>query len=336
MSKAKILGTGLYAPGKPIDNAELQQLAGIQFEADKIEAKIGIKARCNAKLRGLDETTADFGERAVRAAIEDAGIDAAEIGLFIAAGDTPEFVSPSTAVLIQGRIQGGPAGAMVFDMNSSCASFAMAFDVAARILATNPAIKYAAIVGIYNMPAFLRPDDTFGYTIFADGAGAFILGRTEDDDVSGYITGHQFADGTQWDYIGVYTGGSRNQPTHELIDNKKYGLENLKPLPGSRNVKLWPPIVEQLAAKAGMTAKDIDHPIFTQINLSVIEQVMEILGKPMSETTTIMDRYGYTGSGCLPMAFHIAVKEGRVKRGDKVCFVGSGSGLTVGTNLFTY
>lgn len=336
MSKAKILGTGMYAPGKPIDNAELMALAGIKFEADKIEAKIGIKARCNAKLRGLDETTADFGERAVRAAIEDAGIDPMEIGLFIAAGDTPEFISPSTAVLIQGRIQGGQTDCGTFDVNSSCASFALAFDAAARMLAGNPNIKYAAVVGIYNMPAFLRSDDTFGYTIFADGAGAFILGRVEDNDASGYIACHQITDGTQWDYIGVYTGGSRNQPTHELLDANKYGLESLKPLPGSRNVKLWPPIVEKLAEKGGMTVKDIDHAIFTQINLSVIQQVMEVLGKPMSQTTTVMDRYGYTGSGCLPMAFHIAVKEGRVKRGDKVAFVGSGSGLSVGSNLFVY
>lgn len=141
------------------------------------------------------------------------------------------------------------------------------------------------------------------------------------------------SDGTQWNYVGVYAGGTRKPVTKELLDAGTYGLELLNKLPGDRNVKLWPPLVLRLLEKAGWPQAKVDHYIFTQINLSVITQVMGILGEPMSKTTTIMERYGYTGSGCVPMALHTAIKEGRVKKGDAVVLVASGAGLAVGANL---
>ena len=95
-------------------------------------------------------------------------------------------------------------------------------------------------------------------------------------------------------------------------------------------------MVTKLLEKYHMTVKDVDHFIFTQINLSVITEVMDILEVPMTKTTTVMDKYGYTGSGCVPMAFHHAVTEGRIKRGDRVLFMASGAGLAVGSNLFVF
>lgn len=95
-------------------------------------------------------------------------------------------------------------------------------------------------------------------------------------------------------------------------------------------------VVEKLLNIHSVKLEEVDHFVFTQINHSVIVKVMEVLGQPMTKTTCVMDRYGYTGSGCLPMAFHHAVSEGRVKRGNKVVFVASGAGLAVGSNLFIY
>src|SRR5512133_3390906 len=106
MAYARIVGTGIYAPGPAIDNAELKTLTGIEFDAAKHEAKLGIAARHIARLSGLDETTADFAEKAARAALEDAGVDPMAVGLFIVATDTPEYISPATGILLQGRLQG--------------------------------------------------------------------------------------------------------------------------------------------------------------------------------------------------------------------------------------
>lgn len=107
-------------------------------------------------------------------------------------------------------------------------------------------------------------------------------------------------------------------------------------MPGDRNERLWPMVVNRLLEKYNFKIGDIDHFIFTQINLSVIRKVMDILEVPMSKTTTVMDKFGYTGSGCVPMAFHYAVTEGKIKRGDRVLFMASGAGLAVGSNLFIY
>lgn len=324
---------GLYVPGEPIDNEELKQLTGVEFDTEKIEQNIGIRQRHIARLRGSEETTADFATKAAQAAIADAGIDPREVGYFIVGTDTPEYISPSTAILVQGRIQGGPRYTGSFDVDCSCAGFVTAYDVGTRLLAGDPEARFAVVVGVYDMPAYVRDGDAFGYSIFADGAAAVVLEKRETAD---YLGSQFITDGTQWDYVGVYAGGTRIPITHERLEAGEYGLQLLQRLPGDRNVKLWPPLVEHLLTQTGVEQAEVDHIIFTQINRSVIEEVMGILGMPMSKTTTIMDKYGYTGSACVPMAFHDAVKAGRVRRGDTVMFVASGAGLAVGSNLFVY
>lgn len=335
MLPVKIIGTGVYVPGSPISNAELKLRTGLDFDAEKLENKIGIYSRHIARYSGLGETTADFATGAARAAITDAGIHPDEVGLFIVGTDTPEYISPSTSILVQGRIQGKETWASTFDVSASCASFTIGLDNAARIMATDPSIRYAVVTGVYNMPAYLRKDDAFGHSIFADGAGAVVLSRS-DDESAGYIGSQLLTDGTQYDFIGVYAGGTRMPVTAEVLAAGQQGLLSLKPLPGDRNLKLWPSVVKQLLKKYSMTLDQIDHFIFTQINRSVIINVMAELGLPMEKTTLVMDRYGYTGSGCVPMAFHHAVTEKRIRRGDTVLFMASGAGLAVGSNLFVY
>jgi len=328
-----ILSTGIYAPGAPIDNTELMRLTGISFDAQRLETKIGIHQRHIARLRGASESTADFAEKAARQALSAAGVDARDVGLFVVATDTPEYISPATAIILQGRLQAAETDAGAFDVGASCASFVTALDTVSRVMMTDASIRYALVVGVYNMPAYLRPGDEFGWTIFADGAGAVVLGRDPEASERGYVEGVLKADGTQWDYVGVYAGGTRKPVTTELLETGKWGLELLQRLPGDRNVKLWPPIVHRLLAKAGWSLDKVDHFFFTQINKSVIKQVMDSLGLPFEKTTCVMDRYGYTGSACIPMALHTALAEGTVKKGDMVVLVASGAGLAVGANL---
>ena len=346
---ARIMGTGIYAPGQAIDNAELARLTGITFDAQRLESKLGIRARHIARLRGIPETTADFAEKAARAALADARVEARDVGLFVVATDTPEYISPATAIILQGRLQGGETDSGAFDVCASCASFVTALDTVARTMMTDRSLRHALVVGVYNMPAYVRPGDEFGWTIFADGAGAVLLGQVEDGASAGYVDGKSAgyvdgksagyvdgvlkADGTQWNYVGVYAGGTRKPVTHELLEAGTWGLELLQRLPGDRNVKLWPPLVHRLLGKAGWRLDQVDHLLFTQINRSVINQVMDVLGLPMEKTTCIMDRYGYTGSACVPMALHTAIREGRVKKGDAMVLVASGAGLAVGANL---
>jgi 3-oxoacyl-[acyl-carrier-protein] synthase-3 len=335
MLPVKILGTGSYAPGTVISNSELKSLTGLDFDSEKIENKLGIYGRHMAHLRGMEETTADFAVQAALKAIAAAGLKNDDIGLIIVGTDTPEYVSPATSIIVQGRIQQKETWTSTFDVSASCASFTIAFDNAVRIMATDPTIKFAVVIGVYNMPAYLRADDAFGYSIFADGAGAVVLGRSEETE-SRYIGSQLLTDGTQFDFIGVYAGGTKMPVTKEILDAQQQGLLSLKAMPGDRNERLWPMVVNRLLAKYDYSISDVDHFIFTQINYSVIRKVMETLEVPMSKTTTVMDKFGYTGSGCVPMAFHHAVSEGKIKHGDRVLFMASGAGLAVGSNLFVY
>jgi 3-oxoacyl-[acyl-carrier-protein] synthase-3 len=336
MAYSQILGTGLYVPGESISNTELMELANIEFDHNRHQEKLGIACRHIAKLRNLSETTLDFAEKAARNALNDAGLTPEDIQLIVVATDTPEYISPATSILVHGRLVGHQSTCGAFDINATCAGFTTAFDTVSRIVASDPGVHRALVIGVYNMPAFVRDGDVFGYSIFADGAGAFVIGRGDDSEGSRYVQGYSIADGTQWDYVGIYAGGSKKPITHEILDQGTYGLELLQRLPGDRNVKLWPRVVEGLCHRAGWKVPDIDHIIFTQINKAVIHEVMEILQLPLEKTTTIMEEFGYTGSGCVPMAFHRAKEQGLIQRGDKICFVASGAGLAVASNAFIY
>ncbi|GAB1431918.1 ketoacyl-ACP synthase III [Spirochaetota bacterium] len=336
MKKIKISGSGIYAPGKAINNSELKKLAGIDFDAEKLEAKIGIKERHIAKLRNIDETSADFAEKASRNALANAALDPMDVDLFIVGTDTPEYVSPATAILLQGRLQHGQKNSFVFDLGASCASFVSAMEAAASLMAGNVAIRHALVVGLYNMPAHIRPGDAFGWSIFADGAGALVLSRAKSHEASAWLGSRFEADGTQWNYVGVYAGGTRKPLTKELLDSGEYGLELLQRLPGDRNLKLWPKLIRDLCKDTKTGLEEVSSFILTQINRSVIWEVMDELGRPRELAPTAMERYGYTGSACVPMAFHDAVMDGKIKRGDKVLFCASGAGLAVGSNIFIY
>lgn len=335
MIPIEIVGTGVYAPGQPISNQELKKLAHIDFDAEKLENKLGIFQRHIAHLRHINETTADFATKAAAKAIENAGVDPQDVDLFVVGTDTPEFITPATAILVQGRIQKKESWSAAFDVSASCASFVIAFDTAIARMAIDSSISCAVVVGVYNMPAFVRPGDSFGYSIFADGAGAIVLKRSTGKP-SRYLASQVLTDGTQWDYIGVYAGGTRNPVTPELLAQNKHGLLNLQPLPGDRNLRLWPLLVQKLISKTGFSINDIDHFIFTQINKSVILKVMQELNQPIEKAGFVMDRYGYTGSACIPMAFHHSIKEGKIKHGDKVMCVASGAGLSVAGSFFIY
>nr|WP_321412062.1 ketoacyl-ACP synthase III [uncultured Carboxylicivirga sp.] len=331
--QTEIIGTGIYAPGKAITNSELIELSGVEFDVEKFESKLGIKSRHIAKYRGLNETTADFATRAAEAAIANAGLEPEEMDMIIVATDTPEYISPATSVVVQGRLQKGQQYCYTYDVSAGCASFGLAYDNAVRIMATDQTIRYALVVGVYNMPSFIHDDSKYTLPVFSDGAGAVVI-KNQGNGL--HLASQMLTDGTQYDFIGIYKGGARHQPTIKDIEAKTYGLESLKPLPGDRNVDLWPDLTEKLLDKAGMSVDEVDHFFFTQINADVIKRVMGILNQPLEKTTMIMDRYAYTGSGCIPMAMHRAIQESRIKKGDKVLMMASGAGLAVSSNLLVY
>ena len=216
MYNAQITGTGLYSPDNIETNADLNAFYGEPIK-DTFENKIGIKQR---RITGDSESTADMAEKAGLKAIADAGISAEDIGLVVVATDTPEYLSPPTACIVQGRLKDVNAGA--YDINGACSGFVAALDAMCRIVQSG-GFKHILLIGAYNMTKFVDRSNALLVPLFGDGAGAVVISRTEEN--CGLVGSKLYADGTQFDFMGIYAGGAKNPLTPERIANKEYMLQ---------------------------------------------------------------------------------------------------------------
>lgn len=322
MREAEIIGTGSYVPERVVTNAELSQVLGEDID-NFVRNTLGIAER---RYAAEDESTADLATAAAERALESAGITAAEVDLILLATDTPEFVSPATAPVVQARLGAFQAGA--FDINSACAGFVTALDIAWKYIRADERYRRILVIGAYAMSKYLDPKDKKTSTIFADGAGAVILAAS---DRPGILASELHADGRLAEGMGVFAGGTAEPITGEVL---KKGYRNklrfVSKYPAEVNEVGWPKIVRSVLSRTGNTESDVDQWLWTQVNRSTIEMVMASLGQPMEKAHTIMHKWGYTGSACLPMALDDAARTGKLHDGDLMVLTGSGAGLAMG------
>ncbi len=325
---AIITGTGHAVPSRLVTNEELSVALGEDIRPF-VEGTLGIHQRfwCTS-----EESTATLAVAAARRALHDAGITPLDVHLIIIATDTPEFISPPTASVVQGEL--GALHAGTFDLNAGCAGFVTALDTAWKFIRADERYQRILIVGAYAMSKFLDVSDKKTVTIFADGAGAAVV---EASDRAGVLASELFADGTLCAGMGVFAGGTRTPITHKVIDD---GFQNhlrfVQKYPASVNEEGWPRIVRSVLGRLGKSERDVDHWMWTQVNRSSIVAVMTTLGEPMSKAHTVMGQWGYTGSACLPMALDDAKTKGLLKDGDLMVFTGSGAGLAMGCVALTW
>jgi 3-oxoacyl-[acyl-carrier-protein] synthase-3 len=325
---ATIIGTGSYAPERVLTNADLSRMLGEDIE-DFVSNVLGIRER---RIAGPDESTADLAEHAARRALESAGVGPDDIDLLIVATDTPEYISPATSSVLHGRL--GLARAGTFDINAACAGFATALDMAWKYIRADERYERILVVGAYAMSKFIDWTDRKTATIFADGAGAVVVARS---DQPGILASELYAEGRYAPGMGVFAGGTAEPVTKEMLENAgRNRLRFVEKYPKELNEQGWPRIVRSVLARTGRAVSDVDLWLWTQVNRSTIEVVMSALGEPMHKAHTIMDRFGYTGSACLPMALDDAVRAGRVRPGDLVVFTGSGAGLAMASVAMTW
>ncbi|MBX3022699.1 MAG: ketoacyl-ACP synthase III [Bdellovibrionales bacterium] len=320
--RAVIRGTGMYAPERVVHNEEFNRLYNKDVASFLVE-KRGIHER---RYMAPEQATSDLILPAAEQALERAGLKAADIDLILVATDTPDYLSPATAAVVQYRLGAKNAGA--FDINSACAGFVTALDMASKYIMADRQYRNILVVGAYGMTKYLNFDDYKIATLFADGAGAVVVQAVEDD-ARGIQTATLFADGQYHDYMGVYAGGTRTPITHEVLERRGQLLDFAKKIPIETNGTHWPRLTHILLDRIGKAPKDIDHFFMTQINIQSIHEALDNLGLPHSKSHNIMDRYGYTGSACLPMALHDAAEQHRLKKGDLVFMLGSGGGLSM-------
>jgi 3-oxoacyl-[acyl-carrier-protein] synthase-3 len=318
-----IIGTGMYLPENEITNAQFKEWMDkvnpdLVEVVDKFEASSNIKTRWYAN---DDQATSDLAVEAGKAALADAGVKPEELDMILLGTDSPDYITPATSVVVQHKL--GAVNAGTFDIGCACASFPTGLVQGAGMLATNPHMKYILVIGVYMMHKLADYQKDLMAFFYGDGAGAAVLGV---DDKPGFLGSTFFADGSYHKHWGIYSGGTFEPATVESVEAGRTQVRFVTPFPAEVNNEGWPARVRELVANSDFETEDIDMIIFTQVRLNSIKLVMEELGLPIEKAHWIMDKWGYCGSACLPMAFDDARKLGKVKSGDLVLFVGSGVG----------
>jgi 3-oxoacyl-[acyl-carrier-protein] synthase-3 len=191
------------------------------------------------------------------------------------------------------------------------------------------------VIGAYAMSKYLDMSDKKTVTLFADGAGAVILSAAEDQ-VSGFLTSDLYTEGQYSDWMGIYAGGTHMPVTNEVIKKKDHLLKFVKKFPKEINPDTWTKMAKDICERLNVKPDDFKAFFFTQININSIWETLDNLGVERVKGHTIMERFGYTGSACIPMALDDAVKKDKLKKGDLVMFIGSGGGLAFASAAFRW
>ena len=321
----QIVGTGSYVPERVVTNDDLAKLHGC--DPEWIVQRSGVRERRHA---APHQATSDLAAEAGYRAIRDAGIDPSEVDLLIVGTFTPDHATPSTACLVQDKLQ---LDVPAFDVSAACSGFMYALSTAAQYVKTGNA-QNALVIGADTNSRIVDPNEQKTYPLFGDGAGAVLL--TGGEDHQGLMCYQMGADGSGGPLLETPAGGSRRPLDAEAIAN---GDQYLKM--DGRSVFKWAvrsvaDTIDLVLANSGLTADDISLLVLHQANIRIIEAAMKHLGIPAEKAFTNLDRYGNTSGASVPLALDEAVRQGQINRGDVVLMSGFGAGLTWGTGLFRW
>src|SRR6516165_520731 len=318
---AQIIATARYLPARVMTNAELTKrftALGRPTVIDRLAASTGITQRFYSPDNWV---TSDLALVAAKEALKRANRKPEDVDLVILGTTSPDYVAPNTAVVLQHKL--GAKNAGTFDVDCACAAFPAQVAIAAGLITTNTAMKTVLLVGVDMIHRLSDPTDP-GIFLWGDGAGAAVM---EAGDREGFIGSAFQADGAYAFGWGIASGGTF-EPAN--IDAVKAGRTQMRResgnYPASVNEDNWPRLFQRLSAECGFKPEEVDQLIFTQISRRSIAIAAERCGVPLEKCHTIMDKWGYTGSACIPMALDDAVGLGKIKRGDLVVMVSSGLG----------
>ena len=322
MVYSRIKGTGSYLPEKILTNHDLEKM--VDTTDEWIFERTGIKER---HIAADDETTCDLAEHAARAAIDHAGITVDDIDLIIVATTTPDRVFPSTACLLQQRL--GIAGCAAFDVQAVCTGFVYALGIADKFIKSG-SNKCALVIGAETMSRITDWTDRGTCILFGDGAGAAIL---EASDKPGVLSTHLHADGKYEDLLTVDGGVSTD---YEKIENgtaymRMKGNEVFK-----MAVNTLGRIVDETLAANAMQKSDVDWLVPHQANIRIINATAKKLQMNTDHVVVTVDKHGNTSAASVPLALDVAVRDGRIQRGETILLEAFGGGFTWGSALIKY
>lgn len=317
---SRVIGTGSYLPGSPVSNDDLAA-RGIDTNDEWIASRTGIRSR---HLADAGVTSSDLGLLAAERALDMAGVSATDLDLIIVATSTPDFIFPSTACLIQGKL--GNKGAAAFDVQAVCSGFTYALGIADKFIRSG-SHKKALVIGAEVFSRILDWNDRATCVLFGDGAGAVVLEAAEQ---AGILATAMHADGSQNNILNVpgqVCGGQVTGDPFLRMDGQavfKFA------------VRVLAEIADEVCRNAGISPTGVDWLIPHQANIRIIEATGKKLGIDRDKVIVTVDRHGNTSAASVPLALDEAVRDGRIQRGQKVLLEGVGGGFTWGAALLEY
>ena len=324
--KTKILGTGSNLPDRVLTNADLEKI--VDTTDEWIVSRSGIRER---RIASSDDSASTLTMPAIERALERAHLSPQDIDAIIIGTITPDMFFPSTACILQKKL--GCRRIPCFDLSAGCTGFVYSLVIADSLIRTK-GFKNVLVVGVEVLSKITNWDDRGTCVLFGDGAGAAILGRTEDDDPSGLMGSFLSADGTFAKLLEMPAGGSRLPASEKTV---KENLHTIKML-GNETFKAAVRAMEEASLEglksAGLEISELDWLIPHQANIRIIEFTAKRLKMPMDKVVITLDKYGNTSASSVPIALDEAFSSGRIKPGQTVLLVAFGAGFTWGSVVF--
>ncbi len=318
---AKVIGTGGYLPETIRTNDDISKL--VDTSDSWIVERTGIKTR---HIAGPEETAASMAEVAARQALEMAGIEAGEIDLIIVATGSPDRIYPSTACLLQQRLE--IQNCVAFDIQAACSGSIFALSVAEQYIKSGAADKIL-VVGSEICSRLVDWSDRGTCILFGDGAGAVLL---DSSDQPGVLSTHIHSDGAFEELLycpnpQVATEGNKDEKgTINMRGNEVFKMA----------VNTLGKIVDETLAANGLEKTDIDWLVPHQANIRIIAATARKLKMSMEQVVLTLENQGNTSSASVLLAFNEAVRDGRIQKGQIVLLEAFGAGFTWGSALIKY
>ncbi|MXO73632.1 beta-ketoacyl-ACP synthase III [Altererythrobacter aerius] len=318
MIRSVVLGSGSALPHRAVSNAELAEQ--VDTTDEWIVERTGIR---NRHIAGEGETTASLAADASRRALEAAGLEPGDIGLIVLATATPDQTFPATATKVQDLL--GCHGGIAFDVAAVCSGFLYALATADSMLRAGMA-KRALVIGSETFSRILDWEDRTTCVLFGDGAGAIVLeARDVPEDGPGILFTQLHADGAHNELLYVDGGPSTTGTVGKL---RMKGREVFR-----HAVVNLATVLEAVLRETAFTPTDVDWVVPHQANARILDATARKLGLPPEKVVVTVDRHANTSAASVPLAFDVAVRDGRIKPGDLVVFEAMGGGFTWGASL---
>ncbi len=319
---SKILGTGRYLPEKVLTNADLEKM--VDTSDEWIRTRTGIEKRHIVR---DGETNCDLAEQAAREAMQAAGVSPEDIDMVIVGTTTPDQVFPNMGTLLQDRL--GIHGCPAFSLEAACSGFMYALSMADKFIRSGES-KCMLLIGSETLSSMVDWSDRQTCVLFGDGAGAVVLAPSDEPGILHTTLG---ADGQYKDLLYFPSGVSKG------FNDLKSGQDFIQ-MRGNEvfrvAVKTLGMVAEQVLAAAGVDQDELDWLIPHQANVRIIQATARKLGLPMEKVIMTVAEHGNTSTASVPMALDVAVRDGRVKRGDLILLEAFGGGFTWGASLIRY